>query len=108
VGLLRLVESGAVSGTSAKEALAEAFATGQTPTDVVADRGMHRISDADAIVSVVAEVVAANLDAVADYHAGKEQAVGFLVGQVMKKTGGRADATLVRGALRAHLDGDAG
>jgi aspartyl-tRNA(Asn)/glutamyl-tRNA(Gln) amidotransferase subunit B len=107
VELLRLVESGAISGTSAKEALAEASATGRTPADVVAERGMQRISDADAIGSVVAEVVAANPAAAADYRAGKEQAVGFLVGQVMKRTGGRADATLVRSALRAHLDGDA-
>jgi len=106
VALVRLVDSGAISGTSAKEALAEAFSTGRSPADVVADHGMHRISDADAIGSVVAEVVTANPAAVADYRAGREQAVGFLVGQVMKRTGGRADATLVRSALRANLDGD--
>ena len=106
VALVRLVESGEISGTSAKEALAEAFESRRPPADIVTDRGMHRISDADAIGAIVSDVVAGNPAAVADYRAGKEQAVGFLVGQVMKRTGGRADAALARTVLRAHLDAD--
>ena len=106
VALVRLVEGGEISGTSAKEALAQAFETGDAPASIVADRGMRRIADADAIDAMVSEVVEANPGAVADYRAGREQAVGFLVGQVMKRTGGRADAALVRSALRARLDGD--
>ncbi len=105
--LVALVESGGVSGTSAKEALATAFETGEKPVAVVHARGLGRISDAAALDGQVAAVIAEHPAAVADYRAGKPQAAGFLVGQVMKRTQGRADAAAVRAALVARLEAGA-
>jgi aspartyl-tRNA(Asn)/glutamyl-tRNA(Gln) amidotransferase subunit B len=105
--LVALVEVGGVSGTNAKEALAAAFETGERPVAVVEARGLGRIADTASLDAEVDAVLAANPAAVADYRAGKAQAAGFLVGQVMKRTGGRADAAAVRGALEARLDAGA-
>lgn len=105
--LAGLVEGGEISGTSAKEALTVAFETGEAPAAVVAARGMRRISDTAALSAIVDATLAEHPDAVSDYWAGKAPAVGFLVGQVMKRTRGQADAALVGAAIRARLDGDA-
>jgi aspartyl-tRNA(Asn)/glutamyl-tRNA(Gln) amidotransferase subunit B len=70
----------------------------------VAERGFHQISDAGQVGAAVDEVLAANPAAVADYRAGKVQAVGFLVGQVMKATRGQADASVVQTLVRERLD----
>jgi aspartyl-tRNA(Asn)/glutamyl-tRNA(Gln) amidotransferase subunit B len=102
--LVALVEAGGVSGTNAKEALAVAFETGEVPVAVVEARGLARIADAGELDVEVGAALAANPDAVADYRAGKAQAAGFLVGQVMKRTRGRADAAAVRAVLVARLD----
>ena len=106
--LVALVEAGEVSGTNAKEALAAAFASGERPVAVVEARGLGRIADGATLHAEVDAVLAANPAAVEDYRAGKAQAAGFLVGQVMKRTGGRADAAAVRAALQARLDADGG
>jgi aspartyl-tRNA(Asn)/glutamyl-tRNA(Gln) amidotransferase subunit B len=102
--LVALVEDGRVSGTNAKEALAVAFETGEAPAAVVEARGLGRIADDDALGVEVDAVLAANPAAVADYRAGRPQAAGFLVGQVMRRTQGRADAVVVREVLLARLD----
>jgi aspartyl-tRNA(Asn)/glutamyl-tRNA(Gln) amidotransferase subunit B len=104
--LLRRVDAGELSRANAKEVLAEHLASGATVAGIVAERGLHQIHDADALGSIVDEVLAANPGAVADYHGGKAQAVGFLVGQVMKATRGQANAAMVQAALRERL-GDA-
>ncbi len=65
----------------------------------------RQISDADALGAVVDEVIAANPGAVADVHAGKEQAIRFLVGQVMKATRGQANAAAAQATLRERLGG---
>jgi aspartyl-tRNA(Asn)/glutamyl-tRNA(Gln) amidotransferase subunit B len=75
---------------------------------IVEERGFRQISDAGAVGTAVDEVLAANPAAVADYHAGKVQAVGFLVGQVMKATRGQANAAVVQQAIRERLEKDAG
>ena len=67
-------------------------------------RGFRQISDAGALAAVVDEVIAANPAAVADYRAGKPQAIGFLVGQVMKATRGQANAAMVQAASARGLD----
>ena len=102
--LLELVESGALSGTNAKEVLAEHYATGRRVSAVIETRGLHQISDAGALGAAVDQVLEANPAAVADYRAGKGAAVGFLVGQVMKATRGQANAAMVAAALRGRLD----
>jgi aspartyl-tRNA(Asn)/glutamyl-tRNA(Gln) amidotransferase subunit B len=106
--LVALVDAGGVSGTNAKAALAAAFESGEAPVAIVEARGLGRMADTSALDAAVDEVIAANPAAVADYAAGKAQAVGYLVGQAMKRTGGRADAAAVRAALQARLDAGAG
>jgi len=106
--LVDQVGGGAISGGNAKEVFAEHVASGRAVADIVAERGFRQISDAAAIDRVVDETLAANPGAVADYAAGKPQALGFLVGQVMKATRGQANAALVRAALRSRLDGPGG
>ena len=74
----------------------------------VAEHGFAQISDAGALDAILDAVIGANPAAVADYRAGKAQAAGFLVGQVMKATRGQANAALVQVALRERLRGGAG
>jgi aspartyl-tRNA(Asn)/glutamyl-tRNA(Gln) amidotransferase subunit B len=102
--IIRAVEDGAISRGNAKEVLEAHVATGDPAAGIIAARGFARISDADALGIVVDEVLAANPAAVADYRAGKQQATGFLVGQVMKATRGQADAAIVQRTVRERLD----
>jgi len=102
--LVKLVSDGSISGTNAKEVFAEHFASGAAVASIVEARGFRQISDAGALGAAIDNVLAANPAAVADYRSGKEAAVGFLVGQVMKATRGQANAALVQAALRARLD----
>ncbi|HEY3523055.1 MAG TPA: Asp-tRNA(Asn)/Glu-tRNA(Gln) amidotransferase subunit GatB [Candidatus Limnocylindrales bacterium] len=102
--LITLVLGGELTRTNAKEAFESFVASGRPVGEIVAERGLRSISDADAIRGVVNEVLASNPAAVADYRAGKGQAIGFLVGQVMKATGGRANAGTVSAAIRQRLE----
>jgi aspartyl-tRNA(Asn)/glutamyl-tRNA(Gln) amidotransferase subunit B len=83
--------------------LATTFETGESPRAVIAREGLGQVSDAGAIVAEIEAVLAEFPEQVADYRAGKQQLFGFLVGQVMKRTAGRADARLVNEELRRRL-----
>jgi aspartyl-tRNA(Asn)/glutamyl-tRNA(Gln) amidotransferase subunit B len=102
--IVRAVEDGSISRGNAKEVLEAHAASGESAAAIIADRGFVRISDAGALAGAVDEVLAANPGAVADYRAGKQQAIGFLVGQVMKATRGQADAAAVQRTVRDRLD----
>jgi aspartyl-tRNA(Asn)/glutamyl-tRNA(Gln) amidotransferase subunit B len=106
--LVRLVVDGTVSAANGKEVLAAHAATGRSIAAIIEERGLRQISDASALGPVLDEVIAANPTAIADYRAGKDQAVKFLVGQVMKATRGQANAAVVTDALRDRLDSGAG
>ena len=97
------VLAGRLSRPNAKEVVAEHIASGAPAPAIVAARGFAQISDAGAVERLVDEVIAANPAAVADYRAGKAQAVGFLVGQAMKASRGQANAALVGAGLRERL-----
>jgi aspartyl-tRNA(Asn)/glutamyl-tRNA(Gln) amidotransferase subunit B len=101
--LLQLVERGQISGRTAKEIVTDMLAGGQRPEAIVAERGLGQISDAAALGRVVDEVLAEHVGPAADYRAGKTQVLTFLVGQVMKKTQGRANPELVNRLLRERL-----
>jgi len=101
--LVRLVAEGAISGTNAKQVFARHALSGQPVDEIVADLGLAQISDRDALIAIIDEVLAANPGAVADVRAGKGQASGFLVGQVMKATRGQAQASVVQALLRERL-----
>ena len=103
--LISDVEAGRVSVTNAKTVLATVFETGESPRSVVEREGLEQLGDRDAIERAVAEVLAAHEPQVAEYRTGKRQVYGFLVGQVMKRTAGRADARLVNEELRRRLGG---
>jgi aspartyl-tRNA(Asn)/glutamyl-tRNA(Gln) amidotransferase subunit B len=105
VELIRLVEEGTISGAGAKQALEEAFETGEDVGSVVERRGLRQVSDASALGSITDEVIAENPDAVEQFRGGKEAAIGFLVGQMMKKTGGSANPRLAQELLRERLSG---
>jgi aspartyl-tRNA(Asn)/glutamyl-tRNA(Gln) amidotransferase subunit B len=105
VELISDVEAGHVSATNAKAVLASVFDSGESPRVVIEREGLGLVSDTGFIGDEVAAVLAAFPDQVAEYRAGKQQIYGFLVGQVMKRSAGRADARLVNQELRRQLDG---
>jgi aspartyl-tRNA(Asn)/glutamyl-tRNA(Gln) amidotransferase subunit B len=102
--IIRAVDDGTISRSNAKEVFEAHAGSGQAAAAIIAARGLHQISDSAALGTAVDEVLAANPAAVADYRAGKVQAVGFLVGQVMKATRGQANAALVQAAVRERLE----
>lgn len=101
--LLKLVAEKTLSVTSAKSVFEEMFATGKHPEEIVKEKGLSQISDEGAIEGIAAAVLEANPKSVADYKAGKEQAVGFLVGQVMKQSKGKANPKMARDILEKKL-----
>jgi len=105
--LLNLRAKGDLSSTMAGTVLEEMFATGKSPDEIVSARG-RQISDTDALVEIAREVMAANPQAVADYHAGKDRAIQFLMGQVMRHTRGQANPGKVTELLRVELADDGG
>jgi len=102
-GLLGMLESGDVSAASAKEVLAAMIDSPAEPAAIVAEKGLGKIQDAGALDALAAEIVAANPSQAEIYRSGKTQTFGWFVGQVMKKTGGRADPAAVRDALTKAL-----
>jgi aspartyl-tRNA(Asn)/glutamyl-tRNA(Gln) amidotransferase subunit B len=104
VELVELIESGTVSTTLAKAVLEECFDTGATPEAIVKERGYVQISDSLAVESAVDEAIGSNPQAVSDYLKGKDTASKFLVGQVMKITGGKAKPALVNELVKKKLE----
>ncbi len=102
--LLQLMEDGTISGKIGKEVLEASFKSGDSPQDIVEERGLVQISDRDNLLPVIEEVLAENEEAADDYRSGKKKAMGFLVGQAMKKTRGQANPQLVNQLLREMLD----
>ncbi len=90
--LIVAVREGKISRTNAKEVLEEAIATGRDPMAIVEEKGLSLLADEEELRRLAQEVIGENPKAVEDFRAGKKGAIGFLVGQAMRKTGGRADA----------------
>jgi len=103
--MLVLVDSGAVSGPTAKAVLEEMFQTGKTASGIVSEKKLGQISDASEVREVVKRVMADNGGAVTDYTSGKQQALTFLIGQVMKATRGRANPGVVKEIIVQELGG---
>jgi len=101
--LVALIPAGGVSSTSAKSVLEEMFRTGKDAGEIIAQRGLGQISDTGQLEEVVIEVINSNAQPVADFKSGKETALKFLVGQVMKATGGQANPGLVNEILKKKL-----
>jgi aspartyl-tRNA(Asn)/glutamyl-tRNA(Gln) amidotransferase subunit B len=101
--LISLIEEGTISGKIAKEILPELFAKGGSPKQLVEEKGMVLIADASALEVILDEVLAAHPGELEQYHNGKTKLKGFFVGQVMKKTQGRADPKLTNQLLSKKL-----
>jgi glutaminyl-tRNA synthetase len=103
--LVRLVESGVVTHGIGKQVLAILAAEGGDPAAIVEARGLRPVTDRAALDALVREVVSANPEKVAAYRGGRTGLAGFFVGQVMQKSGGRADPAAVRALVDAALAG---
>jgi aspartyl-tRNA(Asn)/glutamyl-tRNA(Gln) amidotransferase subunit B len=103
-GLLALVEKNVISGSIAKTVFDTMIASGRTAEEIVAAEDLAQIDDEGQIARLVAEVLAKNASAVAQYRGGKSNAFGFLVGQVMKAAGGKANPKRVNELLKRVLD----
>lgn len=103
VDLAKLLDQGVINSKVGKQLMDDMFQSGEMPSKLVEVRGLTQVSDADIIVEVVAQVIVANPGPVEQFKAGKEGVLGFLVGQVMKATQGRANPGMVQEEMRKQL-----
>ena len=103
-GLIRLVDSGTITSPVARTVFEEMLTSGQPADAIVKAKGLARIDDEGAIEAAVRDVIAANPGPVAQYRGGKAQLFGFLVGQAIKSTGGKANPARVNALMRRLLD----
>ena len=103
IELLRLIDDGTISGKIAKDVFAEMFQKGESPAAIVESRGLVQIADESELVSLVDKVIADNPDPVADLLGGNERTFGYLMGQAMKASKGKANPKIVSKLLRERL-----
>ncbi|MEF2245111.1 MULTISPECIES: Asp-tRNA(Asn)/Glu-tRNA(Gln) amidotransferase subunit GatB [unclassified Paenibacillus] len=101
--MIGLLEKGTISGKIAKTVFKEMLESGKLPQQIVEEQGLVQISDEGALLAIVDKIIAANPQSVEDFRAGKEKAIGFLVGQIMKETRGKANPALVNKLLLERL-----
>jgi aspartyl-tRNA(Asn)/glutamyl-tRNA(Gln) amidotransferase subunit B len=102
--LIRLVDAGTLSTTAAKGVFEQMYGTGRDAATLVAEQGLAQVSDERALSDLVGQVLARHADAVTQYRAGKKATFGFLVGEAMKASGGKADPKRLSQLLRAAVD----
>lgn len=104
VDLTKLVAAGEITGKVAKEVFEDCYKYGRLPTDILKESGKTQISDRESILPIVERVLSAHPELGAKYKAGQTNVLGFLVGQVMRETQGRANPGLVQGLLKERLE----
>jgi aspartyl-tRNA(Asn)/glutamyl-tRNA(Gln) amidotransferase subunit B len=104
--LVNLLADGTISGAMAKEVFEFMLAEGASPETIVKEKGLVQVTDASAIEPVVAEILSAHADQVAEYRSGKTQVLGFFVGKVMRATAGKANPKLVNDIIKKSLEAD--
>ncbi len=102
-GLVALIKDNTISGKIAKDVFAEMYVSGKAAADIVEEKGLKQVTDTGAIESIIDEVIAENPDNVAAYKGGKDKLMGFFVGQVMKKSQGKANPGMVNELLKKKL-----
>lgn len=102
-GLITLVDEGRVTATAGREILGVLLTSGGDAAEIMNARGLERVSDTGALEALVAKVLDAHPEEQARYRAGEQKLIGFLVGRVMRESGGSADAAQVRALLEAKL-----
>jgi aspartyl-tRNA(Asn)/glutamyl-tRNA(Gln) amidotransferase subunit B len=105
VSLLKLVDNGTVSLKVARDLFPELYASGQSPEQLVQEKGLTQVSDEGTLGEIIDDVMAKNPGQVAQYRSGKDQVLGFFVGQVMKTSGGKANPGKVNELLKKKLAG---
>jgi aspartyl-tRNA(Asn)/glutamyl-tRNA(Gln) amidotransferase subunit B len=103
-GLIALIDKGTISGSIGKAVFAKMYDSGHSADDIVREEGLAQNSDESALFAIVQNVMQGHADAVAQYRSGKRQTFGFLVGQVMKGSGGKANPKLASDLLKRALD----
>ena len=103
-GLITLIDKGTISNAIGKDVFLKMFDTGRSAEEIVASEGLAQNSDEDALVAIIRDVIAANGDAVSQYRAGSQKTFGFLVGQLMKASGGKANPKLANQLLKRELE----
>ncbi|HLG21378.1 MAG TPA: Asp-tRNA(Asn)/Glu-tRNA(Gln) amidotransferase subunit GatB, partial [Candidatus Manganitrophaceae bacterium] len=101
--MLQLIDAGTISGKIAKTVFEEMYKTGADPEQIVREKGLTQVSDEAELEKVISEVIAAHPDEAEGYRAGKEKLIGFFVGQVMKRSGGKAHPGKVNELLKQKL-----
>ena len=101
--LMELISDGTISGRIAKDVFVDMFESGEDALDIVERKGLTQISDAGAILELVESVISDNASKVAEFRNGKDKLFGFFVGQVMKKSQGKANPKLVNNLLKDKL-----
>lgn len=101
--MLKLIKDGVISGKIGKDVLVKMIETGKDPLTIVREEGLEQVSDAAELERVVDAVLSDNPAVVADFLSGKEKALGFLVGAVMKATRGRANPAKVNSMLKSKM-----
>jgi len=103
-GLIVLIDKGTISSSMGKGVFATMYDSGRSADSIVQEEGLAQIGDEGALQAIVADVIKGHADAVAQYRAGKRQTFGFLVGQVMKGSGGKANPKMASDLLKRVLD----
>jgi len=103
VSLLQMVDKGIISLKVAREIFPELYSSGKAPEQIVQEKGLTQVSDEGALEQIIAEVLSKNPAQVVQFKEGKQQVFGFLVGQVMKVSGGKANPGKVNELLRKKL-----
>ncbi|AFK87554.1 MULTISPECIES: Asp-tRNA(Asn)/Glu-tRNA(Gln) amidotransferase subunit GatB [Thermoanaerobacterium] len=101
--LLNLIDNGTITGSIAKTVFEEMFATGKNPEEIVEEKGLKQLSNEDELREIALKVIEDNPKSVEDYKNGKDKAIGFLVGQIMKATKGKANPQLANKILLEEL-----
>ena len=103
-GLLKLIDEGVISGKMGKTVFDEMAKTGKSAKTIIEEKGLVQVSDVAAIEAIVAEILSEAPQQVEQYKNGKTKVVGFFVGQVMKKTKGKANPQVVNDVLKKALE----
>ena len=101
--LVALVDNNTISTAAAKDVFAEMMHSGGDPAAIVERKGLQQISDAGALTPLIAQVIAANAAKAEEYRSGKTGLLGFFIGQVMRKTQGKANPQLVQELVQKQL-----
>ena len=101
--MLKIIESGKISNTAGKEVFKEMFETDKDPEVIIEEKGLSQISCSDEIEKLVDKVLSDNPKSIEDFKAGKTQAVGYLMGQVMKASKGKANPPVAKQMIEEKL-----